>query len=80
MTREETCNWLQANGLDPRRVPLRSDIRIENFDGPSITVDYYKRDDHGNPVLNRSDPEWPFSERETRTVPLIVQPPSPTHV
>jgi hypothetical protein len=65
--REELCDWVRANGLDPGRIPADSTVRIE--DG-QLTVDEVVYGAEGRPKPSFSNPN--SVQRTTRTVPLLV--------
>lgn len=59
--REEVCDWLDANGLDPNAVMNTQPVTIEDSpNGPCIVCTVIERD---------------AEQPQQRTVPLVVQPP-----
>lgn len=64
--REEACNWIRANGLDPDQIPEQAPIHIN---GDHITVRYVIRDEHDDVRLDGN--RQPLTEQ--RTVPMVRQ-------
>jgi hypothetical protein len=73
--REELCQWLHANGIDPDDVPINAEISIEPTKPKGaqlIRYTVYLRDTNGRKYCG---PATDDAAQEERTVPLLVQPP-----
>lgn len=69
--RQAIINWLTANGIDPKLVPI--DARASVADG-MLTIPLKVQDENGRDQI---DPNEPFAiARHTVTVPVVV-PPTP---
>lgn len=74
--REELCQWLHANGIDPDDVPISAEIAIEPASRKGarlIRHTVFLRDETGHGYL---DPSTGDTAQEERTVPLVVAPPA----
>lgn len=69
--RAAICEWLAANGIKPRDVPIDGDARIA--DG-ALTIEVFVRDEDGRIQLNPHCPDTVM--RQVVTVPVVV-PPTP---
>jgi hypothetical protein len=71
--RAQLCDWLAANGIEPRDVPVDGDLLIvDTDDGRAIRCETFVRID-GKLTL---DDRGSNTAREIRTVPLAVEPPA----
>jgi hypothetical protein len=68
--RDQLCDWLRANGIDPKNVPW--DARMSWVDG-QLTTDMYLVDENGRKQFDPSDKNQ--LARETRTFPASEPPP-----
>lgn len=65
--------WLTANGIEPNTVPVDGDLTIVDTDGGRvIRCEVYALAEDGRLQL---DDRGVSEARETRTVPLVVEPP-----
>ena len=72
--RKELCDWLTANHIDPSRVPFDADLTIDDAgNGRVIRVEVEVTDDADRLVLDAREHR---AAVETRTVPLLVEPPA----
>jgi hypothetical protein len=65
--RREVCDWLRANGLDPRAIPAQPHASIA--DGQITLLRKVQRDGHD--VIDQTGYDV---LKETITVPLLVEP------
>ena len=71
--RKELCDWLTANHINPSTVPVKGDLTIADVDGQRV-IRY-------EAMLISPDGRLMLDDRgedvaiETRTVPLLVEPP-----
>ncbi|WP_405960806.1 hypothetical protein OG235_27975 [Streptomyces sp. NBC_00024] len=71
--RKELCDWLTANHIEPRDVPVRGDLAVDTVDGQRV-IRY-------EAMLHSADGRLMLDDRgedvaiERRTVPLLVEPP-----
>lgn len=71
--RDALCDWLTANGIEPRDVPIDGDLTIVDTDtGRAIRVEVELRGENGQVLLDERQHQ---AAREIRTVPLLVEPP-----
>lgn len=72
--RQLVCDWLTANGVDPKRVPRDSDLYVETDDSGAQTLHFeqYDVDDNGHRVLNQQGDGVAIRDA---AVPLLVEPP-----
>lgn len=74
--RKELCDWLTANHIEPRDVPLRGDLTVDTVDGQRvIRYEAFVLTDDGRQI---EDPRWEGvggAAVERRSVPLLVEPP-----
>lgn len=72
--RQAICDWLAANGIDPNYVPRDTDLTIETDDRGQrlIKCEAFVRQADGSLTLDEHGTD---AARETRTVPLTVEPP-----
>jgi hypothetical protein len=78
--REAVAEWLAANDIDPRDVPIEGPITIEpNPEGHRRRIRYAAllHDEHGR---RYQDPATGDAAREERTAPLKVEPPANVQV
>lgn len=74
------ADWLSANGIDPRDVPIEGPITIEpNPEGHGQCIRYAAllHDEHGR---RYQDPATGDAAREERTAPLKAEPPTNVQV
>jgi hypothetical protein len=72
--REAVCDWLTANGVDPRNVPVDGELWVDT-DGNGIRTlhaEQFETDASGRHVLNERRDE---AARRQVAVPLVVEPP-----
>jgi hypothetical protein len=67
--REQVCDWLRANGINPAHVP--ADARASMVDG-KVTLVMKVRGPNGRDVIA---PDGDSVLKETRTFPVTVPPP-----
>lgn len=66
--RKATCDWLRANGVDPRTTPM--DCRASITDGQLTILQKVQR--NGRDVISPEEPNSIMTE--TITVPVVVEP------
>jgi len=72
--RKELCDWLAANHIDSRDVPIDGDLTIVDADtGRAIRVEVMVRGENGRVLLDERED---CAALELRTVPLLVEPPA----
>jgi hypothetical protein len=71
--REELCEWLRANGINPDCVPIHNEISVETSANSTGLIQYtaYLLTADGHKYL---DPETDDAAQEQRTVPLVAPP------
>jgi hypothetical protein len=74
--RKELCDWLTANGIDPRTVPIRGDLTIGAEDDQRvIRYEAFVLTDDGRQTCDPRGEGVDGAAVERRTVPLLVEPP-----
>ncbi|WP_307621697.1 hypothetical protein [Streptomyces sp. V3I7] len=68
------ADWLRANGIDPRDVPIEGPIAIEHG---RIRYAALLHDEAGR---RYQDPSTGHAAREVRSAPLVVEPPASVQV
>lgn len=79
--RDEVCQWLEANGVDPAAIPANygsRDVEVVLLDGPAIARDEVVRDAGGRLYLDK-DPAGDMVVR-THRVHSLLRVPLPEHL
>lgn len=73
--RHAVCEWLTANGISPNTVPQDADLTIKDGPGGTRVIAYeaFVLDADGN---KQADERGNRIAIETRTAPLLVEPPT----
>lgn len=66
--RDRLCEWMRANGFDPKSVPINPVVSIANG---TITTEVYAKDENGRLVL---DPSTHRPLRGIESHPVVVEP------
>lgn len=76
--RQELCEWLRANGIDPNTVPIDSSLSITGT-GEQLSILYteFVRDPETGNILAGEDG---FARRRAASVPCVVEPPFWLHI
>lgn len=67
------ADWVQANGIDPRTVPLHHPIRVQEGEGGAVIFRAFVLDEHGSLKVNPDQPDEIMAVE--RTMPCTVPPP-----
>lgn len=72
--RTALCEWLTANGVEPKNVPINSDLTIATDEHGARTVHYeeYALDSTGSRYI---DERLQHAARVRRSAPLVAEPP-----
>lgn len=70
--RQQLCQWVKANGLNPHDIPDTHPLRVEEGqDGPAIRYQCFVRNEHGDKMRHPRSPDevWTVEAITPCTIP-----------